>query len=368
MCRAAYLDNLKLVMTVLVIVHHLAITYGANGSWYYVERPVEPATSFALSIFTSVNQSFFMGLFFFISGAFTPASCDRKGVPRFVGDRLLRLGLPLALFGLTVSPALEYLKELGNGGAVGSYGDFLRDCLAHPFFAPGPLWFVETLLALSIVYALLHRLVPRTAAPEAPTVVGLVALSLGIGALQFLVRIAWPLGTEWHHLQLGFFPQYVVLFSTGVVAARRGWLEALPDRLLRATVPLGVGAFAGQVALVGLFGGAEATRAVAMGGARWQSLAWSTLESAQCVGIATSLVLIFRRWFGEQGRLARAMTEDAYAVYVIHAPVAVLVALAARGYAAHPLAKLLVTSLATVSLCFLASHALRRLPAVRRVL
>ena len=36
--RLLYIDNLRIVLTALVVLHHLAIQYGAPGITYYVER------------------------------------------------------------------------------------------------------------------------------------------------------------------------------------------------------------------------------------------------------------------------------------------------------------------------------------------
>src|SRR5207248_140871 len=51
-----------------------------------------------------VNQAYFMGCFFLISGYFTPGSFDRKGPATFYKDRLLRLGIPLVVFVFLLSP------------------------------------------------------------------------------------------------------------------------------------------------------------------------------------------------------------------------------------------------------------------------
>jgi len=36
--REFYVDRLRTVMTVFVILHHTAITYGAIGGWFWQER------------------------------------------------------------------------------------------------------------------------------------------------------------------------------------------------------------------------------------------------------------------------------------------------------------------------------------------
>ncbi len=62
-------DALRAFLTVLVVLHHTALTYGAIGGWFYRELPTSAALSSQLLVFfCTVNQSFFMGLFFLLAG------------------------------------------------------------------------------------------------------------------------------------------------------------------------------------------------------------------------------------------------------------------------------------------------------------
>jgi len=102
--RFVGLDTLRAATTLLVVFHHTALTYGGTGAWYYREVPVSTApSSVALTILCALDQSWFMGLFFLLAGYFTPGALDRKGPRRFMADRLLRLGLPILVFGLVLS-------------------------------------------------------------------------------------------------------------------------------------------------------------------------------------------------------------------------------------------------------------------------
>jgi peptidoglycan/LPS O-acetylase OafA/YrhL len=65
-----YIDNLKVLLTILVILHHAFITYGASGGWYYQQKTSLKAALIPMTIFVSVNQAFFMGFFFFLSAYF----------------------------------------------------------------------------------------------------------------------------------------------------------------------------------------------------------------------------------------------------------------------------------------------------------
>jgi glucans biosynthesis protein C len=65
--RSHDLDNLRSFLTCLVIAHHTSIVYGGGGSWYFKSACFTSAPGL-LRTFEAVNQSFFMGLFFWISG------------------------------------------------------------------------------------------------------------------------------------------------------------------------------------------------------------------------------------------------------------------------------------------------------------
>ncbi|MBC7663992.1 MAG: acyltransferase family protein, partial [Caulobacter sp.] len=119
--RKAGLDLLRGTMTLLVLLHHTAITYGAIGGWYY--REVKPGPSLPgtlLVLFCTTNQAFFMGLFFLLAGYFTPSAIARKGSWRYLADRGLRLGLPLLLFGWILGPATIALAETSRGQPFGA--------------------------------------------------------------------------------------------------------------------------------------------------------------------------------------------------------------------------------------------------------
>jgi glucan biosynthesis protein C len=68
------LDNLRPFLTGLVVVHHTGIAYGLTGWWYYKSPLNPPATSLPVLVLVAVNQTFFMGLFFWISGRLSAES------------------------------------------------------------------------------------------------------------------------------------------------------------------------------------------------------------------------------------------------------------------------------------------------------
>ena len=87
--RQYYLDNLKVFLTVLVIFHHAGQAYGNGGAWAYT--PSNPAEFIPwIWHFFSTNASFFMGLYFLISGYFVPKSYDKHGGKKFVRKSFIK--------------------------------------------------------------------------------------------------------------------------------------------------------------------------------------------------------------------------------------------------------------------------------------
>jgi glucans biosynthesis protein C len=78
--RLLYIDNIRWVMIILVVLMHLNVTYSNGGLWYYKEPGNIGAISGLLfGIYGSLNQAYMMGLLFFIAGYFVPGSFDKKG-------------------------------------------------------------------------------------------------------------------------------------------------------------------------------------------------------------------------------------------------------------------------------------------------
>ena len=141
--RIFYIDNLRIFLIGLVVLHHLSITYGAAGDWYYKEVEGDSFTTMLLTMFTATNQSFFMGLFFLISAYFTVISYQRKPIGTFIKDRFVRRVITPVIFYFIISPLTIFMKVRLVDGADYSFFEFVE-----PFqgFGFGPMWFVETLI------------------------------------------------------------------------------------------------------------------------------------------------------------------------------------------------------------------------------
>jgi glucans biosynthesis protein C len=329
--RLAYLDNLKVLLVVGVIAVHTGVTYGFDGTWY-LESYDEMAAGLvdALTVLIVIGWLFGLGLFFLIAGRMSGPSLDRKGPMRFARERLIRLGLPVLVYVLVVSPALEYFAYRENEGGMRGFWSFFGDQIWH--LGPGPMWFLEALLAFSLGYALLRRLRPQRRAPSSSNLRGrhVAAIVAAIAVSSFAAHLAWPIGAEQFHLQLGMFPQYLILFSLGAAAGRRGWLETLPPELQRhCGVVAALTALAmPAILLAGDFfaGGAAADRFA--GGWHWQAGAASLTEGVLATCVSLWAIGYLREHHNHLRPLARRMAPAAYGAFIVHPLVLVGLALA----------------------------------------
>ena len=372
--RLAFIDNVRWAMIVLVLGMHAAVTYSPLGSWYYREHPKTGAVDvLVFATFQGVLQGFFMALLFFIAGYFAASSFDAKGPASFIGGRFYRLGLPSLLFMVLLCPLTEWLANPSWRAApllpeLGGY-------LAGPILSgSGPLWFCLALLVFSLAYAgwrALRGAASPIRAPRTPTVVG-VALAIAVmAAASFLVRLVQPLGSSVLNMQLCYFPSYIAMFALGIAARRGDWLRTVTDRFAFTVAGVCIAAaMLGWLPMLVLGGALKADGfAPFAGGPTWQAAALATWEQLICVGMSFGVVAGFRRWGAGAGRVSRFLSDNAFAVYVIHAPVLVALGVAMAPVALPPLAKFVVLWAAGALVTFgVAAPLARRIPLVGRIL
>jgi fucose 4-O-acetylase-like acetyltransferase len=94
----------------LVIFHHAALAFGGSGSWAIKDPAVDDISPIFLVFFNAVNQTYFMSAFFLLAGYFTPRSFDTKGYQQFLKDRVIRLGIPIAIYTTIIVAINEYIE------------------------------------------------------------------------------------------------------------------------------------------------------------------------------------------------------------------------------------------------------------------
>ncbi len=369
--RDHYIDRLRTTITALVILHHTAITYGGSGGWFWREHSTDGSpSSILLTLFCATNQAWFMGFFFFLAGYYTPASLNKKGPAAFLRDRFCRLGLPLLAFIFLLGPLTAAIANQGDGGPFWATFPSLWH---RARIINGPLWFAQALLLFSIGYLAWNlRTRPNISQPlrddrPIPKPIHWIVAALALAVASFLTRLIIPVGQNYFGLQLGYFPAYIFLFAVGIAAWRHHWLNRLQwltarpwlitSALVWPTLPLAL--------ILAKSGGSKPNFS---GGTSWPAILYDLWEPFLAWGILCLWLLFFRDHLNRPSRLWDWLNRRAYAVYILHPPILVSLALLLHPWAAPPLIKFLVTGTLSIAACWLLSDPLVRLPGLRRIL
>jgi fucose 4-O-acetylase-like acetyltransferase len=363
--RDFYIDCLRSVIIALVVLHHTAITYGASGGWFYHELPSSGTpSSVILSLFCTAEQAYIMGILFLLAGYFTPGSLERKGYAQFLGDRFLRLGLPLLAFLLILGPVTNAMVNAAEGN--GLWSSFVADL--------GPLWFNLALLIFSIAYCVWRTWfgAPLTSARRAaraiPSYCWWLLSAVGVGAAALAIRQLVPTGVNVIGLQLGYFASYIFLFCLGIAAWRYDWLRQLKWKHARFWIISLLVALLSMPALRALAISLDGPgKSNASGGLSWAAIFYALWEPFIAWGMIAAWLLVFRRYMNRPSGLWTWLNRRSYAVYIIHPVVLVGISLLLSGWAAPALVKFAVTGILACATCWILADPLVRVPGLRRI-
>ena len=365
-----YIDNLKVGLITLVILHHALNTYGAEGGWYYWQKTTHAGAAIPMVLLITINQSFFMGFFFFLSAYFIPGSYNKKGAVRFVKDRLLRLGIPLVFYSFILSPVLIYLVNYFGKGHHITFLQFLGGF--HDWIDFGVLWFVAALMLFTGVYVL-WRIAGKKYQSKplsTPSLKTIVWFAAGVGFISFLVRIVFPIGWILNPVgfNLAYFSQYVALFIAGLAAAKNKWLDTLPynygKRFMRYALRLLL--FFPAMGII-----QKLTRAPQdwfTGGLHWQQLLYAVWEQLLGFSIIMALLTFGKKFWNKSTVLMAKLSRNAFAVYIFHPLVLLSLSLCIRNLAIDPAWKLLIVAPLAVLGSFLLASVITLIPGIRKII
>jgi len=365
MARTDFLDRIRVVLTALVILHHAAIMFGAPGGWYLTYPAHGVAEKLPFAVFVSVNQAFFMGFFFLLSGYFTALSYERKGAARFSRHRLLRLGIPLLVYGFVLGPLTVALADMREGHP------FLQNWAAMTAalrFEIGPLWFAWALLLFSAAYLLWRRL--RGGAglgnwePRRRT---MLLAALATGAAAFGLRLLVPVGEERLGLQVGYFASYSVLFAGGCAMAGSRWIERVgPQQAGR--WPL-VALFVAPLLFVyGIYVSlVQGQPFETAGGWTLPALAYAFWEPFVAWGIILAMLVRFRR-AGTSSPRWQPWAGQSYAAYILHPPLLTGIGLLVATLPLPNMLKFALAGVVGVVASFLLARLALKLPGAKSIL
>lgn len=313
--RHTYLDNLKVLLTFLVIAHHASQAYGpTGGSWVYVDSG---HSVMWLRNFMAVNASFFMGLFFMISGYFIPRSYKGRRMGAFLLQKMKRLMLPVLFILAVVVPAYFYLAmTFRRDNTFDFFVFYVKTYIGDGLFSYEHGWYMVHLFVYSVVYALVMLLLKNKELPffRQIKLVHMIGLGALIGGISSVVRLFYPvdtwidifgvIGVEPAHL-----PQYVLLFTFGIIAYRKGYFMSISKRTGLVSLCAGLSmALIIYISQLSLMSGIMSVI--------WEM--WPVYESFMAVFLCIGLLIFFREYCNRSNPLLQTLAHNAFGAYVIH--------------------------------------------------
>ncbi|ABD87154.1 acyltransferase family protein [Rhodopseudomonas palustris] len=373
--RNLSLDRTRSFLTILVLIHHAVIPYTYYGH-------TDPKSFAGFDAIVLATDSFFMALFFLLSGLFLWPSVAHRAPGVFARDRLIRLGLPFVFAALTIIPIAYYAIALRQSPGLGFAEFWLKTVTVGPW-PSGPLWFLWVLLIYSIVGGLLYRLAPQALDPinrlsvrafRQPVV--LFAVFVAVAAVVYVpVRVL--LGPN-HWLEFGPFSvqtSRILLYAAyfflgaGIGAAniKTGLLSPegeLPNGWAR-------WAITALVPYCALWGLIYIKREI-LGNPDmlpdWYEASYAIAFVVFSAAISFAILAFFLRFKTAGRSLLDALQHDAYGIFLVHYAYMLWLQYWLYGYDLPAIAKAGIVFVLGLALSWITTALLRRIPGVALVL
>jgi peptidoglycan/LPS O-acetylase OafA/YrhL len=360
------IDTLRGIAVLLLIPFHTAMLF-AHEPWHVKDAGRYVAADLIVSTLNVIH----MPLLFALAGASMLFSLQHRSWPRFLGERVTRLLIPLVAGILIVVPPQVYVERLSAGMPdrfspidwSGSYGDFYPTfftcCYTHGNFSWHHLWFLVYLLFYSILVlplaVWLARRFRATPADAKPWLGGWRIL-IPLVPLVLTELYLRPIYGSTHALQ-GDRANHVA-FLTVIIAGMIVFARA-PDiaAMKRDALPLSAVALAcfALWLILWRFGiGPREPKVLLRVAACW-------------IGIA-ALAGVFARWVDRPLPFLTWFAPYSLAFYIIHQTVIVLAGYVWRDWSSTPLVKAIVIAALATGISLAIAWGARLTPPTRLIL
>lgn len=369
------LDRARTFLTLVVLIHHSVIPYTHFGH-------TDPKSWIGFDAIVLATDSFFMAMFFFLSGLFVWPGLARKGSLDYLRDRLVRLGLPFVICGFTIIPLAYYAISLRDAPEA-SFADFWWKTVTVGPWPSGPIWFLWVLLTFDVVASILYRLSPGLLDPinrlalrgrEHPA--QFFAVMLAVTAVLYIPgRVYWGAGNWFEFGPFSVQHGRVLLYATYFFFGAGIGVRYLDCGLLATDGELAKRSSAWMIpALVPycLMWVLIYIKREILGNPErlpdWYEATYGLFFAAFSVAIMFTILAYFLRFKQSGWSVLDPMQPDAYGIFLVHYPIVLWLQYWLFDFDLPAIVKAAVVLALTVALSWAATAALRRIPGAKHVL
>ena len=308
--RYYFIDNLRWVIVVLVLIYHVFYNFNAQGVFGGIGGFAEEQWQ---DVLCTVLYPWFMTLMFILAGASSRYALRHRTAKEFRRERTRKLLVPCTLGLLVFGGVLGWMNITAGGGWAHMPADmpFVVKYLIAVVSGTGPLWFIQDLYVFSLLLLVVRKVLDADRVEEwlsCQSEQGLlfvlfVFFLLLWGAAQTQVD---NVGTFSGLLNLYRPIYYFVVFLVGYYFFSA---ERVHELLARRYVEHGVLAIAMGMVFCVEFYGEDYTSPIAL-----QSI-WCSLY---CGTMTLFLIGLFKRRFDRTSPFAAYMTRSSFGLYIVH--------------------------------------------------
>jgi len=366
--RILYLDHLRAFLIVLVVLGHSAFAYAVSlpNQW-----SINPEKIIVCDVIILLGNVFFMITFFLISGYFSLLSLQKKSVKNFLKQRFVRLGIPLIVGLLFINPSISYIRHLVKDQQVPSYIQYWFTVYLTGKIDFEHLWFLLCLIIFSIMLCVIFVIEKNMTEfvycsnPKQLSSKILLSFALFCGLIFFAVNI-FVSDEKWFFfggIQPTRFVLYTAYFFLGVSAFKYKWfsVEKRFDKILL----WAISALLLTVSLLAFYTNFyfEIERSILL--MFFRAMLWSFLG----LSIFMTLIRIFHYNYDRPSRLWQKISDNAYAIYIIHLPVIVILQYLLIKLPLLPFVKFMIVFFAGLIISYLMSeYLIHRIPIVKNII
>jgi len=374
--RNLSLDRARTFLTLVVLLHHAVIPYTYFGH-------TDPKFFFGFDMVVLATDSFFMAMFFFLSGLFAWSGIARKGPASYLADRVRRLGIPFVICAFTVIPLAYYAISLRLNPEIG-FSQFWWTTITKGPWPSGPIWFLWVLFAFDLIACLLYRLSPNLLDPinrlslhgrRRPA--EFFAVMLAVSAAFYVPGLMYFGPRNWFEfgpfsVQHGRVMLYATYFffgaGIGVANMDRGLLSA-EGRMAKVSWEWLVLAIVPYCLLWGLIFIKREILGNPSPLPNWYEGIYAVFVTIFSVAIMFLILAFFQR-FRQSGsaKLLDPMQSAAFGMFLVHYPITLWLQYWLFDYNLPAIAKAFTVFVLTVIFSWAVTAALRTIPGATRIL
>ena len=349
--RVVFLDNIRWLMVVLVVMLHTGVAYSRTVPWWHV---LDAQRSQFFDILNFMLDVVLMPVLFFIAGYFTIPSFRRRRAGGFIMAKLRRLGVPLVLLTIFCTPIMPYIRYYRSMPDPSGFFPYWKAQIATALdmgfihaqdtatillhgdeFAQHHLWFLSLLLffflcfaAAAVVVTALkkrdgsesgYRKESNTRSMFVALLIAGMVISTGFAIINLLSRDgAWVKLGNLLLFQPTRVPLYAGLFLLGIYAHSRNWFTQHP---IPGTIRAWAVACLVMTFLLLALGESFYAHDPAPFGV---AIAHGLVRTFFCLASIGLLTAIGFRYWNRPTKLNRSLAASSYDIYLLHLPLVVV--------------------------------------------